>query len=106
MKTLTNLFLILVGMTFVQCTKPVFESTIAPGISVEKEPVFFSTSIQGSAYTWNFGDIYNPDSNISEEQSPMHIYTQPGFYTVTVEVNTTGGIVSDELTIHVKEDEE
>lgn len=42
---------------------------------------FFNMSAPQLAYLWNFGD-----GNTTEESEPIHIYTLPGIYTVTLEV--------------------
>ena len=41
--------------------------------------IFTNTSVSGSSYTWNFGDL-----NSSNLISPTHFYTQAGFYLVTL----------------------
>ena len=49
--------------------------------------VVFSDSSTGSptSWTWDFGDYSS-----STEQNPVHSYTSPGTYTVTLTVNKTG----------------
>ncbi|MFN4233666.1 MAG: PKD domain-containing protein [Bacteroidia bacterium] len=44
-------------------------------------------------YTWNFGD-----GNYSNEETPIHTYTQPGVYTVSLTSFTTSGCL-DTITI-------
>ena len=52
--------------------------------------VFTDRSVPGTSpiisWDWDFGD-----GNISEEQSPGHIYTQSGLYTVTLTITTAAG---------------
>jgi PKD repeat protein len=44
------------------------------------EEVFFTnTTSMADAYYWDFGD-----GNVSEEDAPVHIFTLPGIYTVTL----------------------
>ncbi len=55
-----------------------------------------TTTGTGNTYLWNFGD-----GNTSTEVSPVHLYTQPGNYTVTLTVNNICGtnIISKTVTI-------
>jgi len=46
---------------------------------------FYDLSLNATAWSWNFGD-----GGTSIEQSPIHIYTQPGTYTVTLIASNTG----------------
>lgn len=58
-----------------------FTSTTPTGI-VRHEVVFTDTSIGDVVlWSWDFGD-----GNTSAEQSPTHVYTVPGVYTVTLRV--------------------
>src|ERR1019366_8985314 len=41
--------------------------------------IFTNTSVLGSSYTWNFGDLTS-----SSQVSPTHTYVQAGFYLVTL----------------------
>lgn len=53
-----------------------------PAFSFEQDgPVvsFTNLSTDASSYTWNFGD-----GNFSTEVNPVHVYTQSGTYTVTL----------------------
>ncbi|MBK8340737.1 MAG: PKD domain-containing protein [Flavobacteriales bacterium] len=50
------------------------------------EPVeFFNLSTWGAQMTWDFGD-----GNGSTDNEPIHTYTLPGIYTVTLTVNENG----------------
>ncbi len=53
---------------------------------------FTNTSVSAADYTWNFGD----GSPVSNDPSPVHTYTTPGVYTVTlVATNTLCGFQQD-----------
>jgi PKD repeat protein len=45
-----------------------------------------NTSQDAESYYWDFGD-----GTSSTEQSPVHIYTLAGFYTISLKVNSTAG---------------
>ncbi|MFN5317977.1 MAG: PKD domain-containing protein, partial [Bacteroidia bacterium] len=48
---------------------------------------FTATANGATDYTWNFGD----GSSVSGLTNPVHVYTQPGVYTVTlIASNSTG----------------
>jgi gliding motility-associated-like protein len=86
--------------SFLQCSETassqvfVFkEPTIAfgmvEGLQCEPYPAYFvdsSSSDTPLTYLWNFGD-----GCTSTEQNPMHLYTEPGQYTVTLQITTTAG---------------
>ena len=40
-------------------------------------------------YKWQFGDGY-----VSKDRSPVHVYTKPGNYTVTLTITTNNGAIS------------
>lgn len=46
---------------------------------------FTATQVAGNQYLWNFGDPNSP-TNTSLLVSPIHVFTQPGTYTVTLTV--------------------
>ncbi|MFM7217085.1 MAG: PKD domain-containing protein, partial [Bacteroidota bacterium] len=50
-----------------------------------------STAPSGSTYSWNFGDQQSSNST-----NPVHIYTQPGDYTVSLTVSSPGGCSGSE----------
>ena len=61
---------------------------------------FTNTSVNATGYSWNFGD-----GNTSSLASPVHTYTTPGDYTITLTATTSGGCSSQVLlpaTVHVK----
>lgn len=71
------------------------EPTIGFGLQHGLECVpyyaYFSDSSSADSpilYTWDFGD-----GGSSTEQNPVHIYNQPGQYTVSLEIMTTEGCV-------------
>ena len=43
-----------------------------------------------ATWNWNFGDPNSGNLNISNDQNPTHTYSNPGIYTVSLEVITTG----------------
>jgi PKD repeat protein len=47
---------------------------------------FFNSSQNASNFLWNFGD-----GNTSTQQSPVHVFTAPGSYTVTLTVTGPNG---------------
>jgi PKD repeat protein len=51
--------------------------------------VFNNTSTDATRFLWNFGDPDSGQNNISEERSPIHTYTNPGRYTVTLKSENT-----------------
>lgn len=56
---------------------------------------FTSTSVNANSYSWNFGD-----GNTSTQQHPVHTYSGPGNYMVTLVVNN--GSCSDTYTREVE----
>ncbi len=46
---------------------------------------FNAVVVAGNAYSWNFGDPTSP-TNTSLQPNPIHVYTTPGSYTVTLTV--------------------
>lgn len=63
---------------------------------------FNSVVVAGNAYSWNFGDPTSP-TNTSLQPNPIHIFTTPGTYTVTLTVTnvSTGCISVEKKTISV-----
>jgi gliding motility-associated-like protein len=47
-------------------------------------------------YDWNFGD-----EQISQEKSPVHTYTSPSTFTVTLAVSYEGGVCTDNVTQNI-----
>ena len=66
----------------------------APATSVVNEAVAFTnTSTEYGEFFWNFGD-----NTTSTEINPTHIYTEPGTYTVSLEVT------ADDCTVIITQD--
>jgi gliding motility-associated-like protein len=53
---------------------------------------FSNSSVGASSYNWNFGDGSN-----STQQNPLHNYTTPGIYTVTLSVKNSNATCTDSL---------
>lgn len=55
-------------------------------VIVPDQPVDFVnlSDIDATEFLWNFGD-----GNISNEENPVHFYTQPGIYTVSLTANNS-----------------
>ncbi len=51
------------------------------------------TSIAG--WTWNFGDPASGIDNVSTLQNPQHVYSTPGFYSVTLTTTDQSGCISE-----------
>ncbi|MFK7784849.1 MAG: PKD domain-containing protein, partial [Crocinitomicaceae bacterium] len=63
------------------------------------DPVIFSNnSSNGNAFFWNFGD-----GNTSTDVNPVHFYSGPGTYTVTLVVSDTNGCFSPDSTEFIVE---
>lgn len=63
-------------------------STSEQVVCVGQEVQFFDQSFNGiSNWSWNFGDSNNLEGNDPEiHRNPVHVYSEPGIYTVSVEV--------------------
>ena len=61
-----------------------------PGGQISEPVRFFNQSIGGTDFTWEFGD-----GNTADEENPIHQYTDPGLFDVTLLVNN---IVNENLT--------
>ncbi len=67
-----------------------FTSSQLSNLSVQ----FNSVVVPGTSYSWNFGDPTSP-SNTSLQPNPIHVFTAPGTYTVTLTVtNVSTGCVN------------
>ena len=76
---------------------PVVDFTPVPAEGCAPLYVYFDnatvTSVTGATYEWYFGD--NSNSTVFE---PSHLYTEPGYYTVTLKAVSAEGCTS-ELTV-------
>jgi PKD repeat protein len=52
---------------------------------------FSNSSINSTAYSWNFGDPNSGSSNTSSETNPIHKFSSPGNYTVTLTATNSCG---------------
>lgn len=69
-----------------------FTDTALNGLNVK----FTAIIVAGNSYSWNFGDPTSP-TNTSLQPTPIHEFTQPGTYTVTLTVtNVASGCVTIE----------
>jgi gliding motility-associated-like protein len=50
------------------------------------DAIFTNTSLAGQTFDWNFGD----GSPVSHDVNPVHTYTDPGTYTITLTANDPG----------------
>ncbi|MDX1629125.1 MAG: PKD domain-containing protein [Fulvivirga sp.] len=70
-------------------------SDIVPPVGIDIQ--FTNKSLNGSRYTWQFGD-----GNTSPEENPTHAYELPGKYTVTLSVDDgKGNIVKKQRSVTV-----
>ncbi|MGM0612579.1 MAG: PKD domain-containing protein [Bacteroidota bacterium] len=75
-------------------TAPTVDFTVSDTISCEKEVQFNDRSSNGpSSWTWDFGD-----GTTSNQQNPLHVYTQDGTYDVKLKVSNAYG--SDSLILN------
>ena len=66
--------------------------------------VFNNTSLGGLTFTWNFGDPGSGESNVSNDVDPVHLYQNPGTYTITLheqDPSTCNGSSDTSFTITV-----
>ena len=61
-----------------------FESDIQNSCDTPSSINFTNSSKNGHIYAWDFGD-----GNSITQQNPIHIYTEPGFYTVQLTIQDT-----------------
>jgi gliding motility-associated-like protein len=47
--------------------------------------MFNNTSLGGVTFSWNFGDPASGENNVSSDVNPVHLYQNPGTYTVSLE---------------------
>lgn len=82
---------------------PIADFSFQPGNCINQDTILFkNTSLGGSAWQWNFGD---PGSllNTATSPDPIHIFSSPGQYNVTLKVtnSTTGCIDSISKKVYV-----
>ncbi len=57
-----------------------------------------TSAVEGiSNWGWNFGDISSGNGNTSSRQTPSHIYTAAGTYTVSLYITDSNGCVSNDI---------
>ena len=80
-------------------TSPIASFTVSTGAGPAPLLVEFFNTSTGSitAYNWDFGD-----GQISSEPNPVHLYSQPGNYIVTLLVTGPGGVSYAERGISVQ----
>lgn len=66
-----------------------------------QEITFSNASEDASHFVWNFGD----GTELSFEKDPVHFYTEPGSYTVTLNARSKGGSVIKRIPIVVEGNE-
>ncbi|MFW6019785.1 MAG: M4 family metallopeptidase, partial [Bacteroidales bacterium] len=75
-------------------TAPTVDFSVSDTISCEKSVQFTDNSSNGpNSWTWHFGD-----GTTSNQQNPLHVYTQDGTYDVKLKVSNSFG--SDSLTLN------
>jgi PKD repeat protein len=96
-----NKYLLISGLAMItlsNCKKP--EACIQPSASSVKlgqEVTFSDCSENGEFYKYDFGD----GSTISTEKEPVHVYEEPGTYTVSVEIKDKKKKKEDETTASI-----
>jgi len=81
-----------VGDVYDPTTTANFSSLDTEGCFLPHEVIFSNDSYNAMTFEWDFGD-----GTTSTEESPVHIYTEEGTYTVTLSVDG-GACGSDEIT--------
>jgi len=72
---------------FIRINPPVAKFIFRNNCNKPFEKIFTDQSLGADEWLWDFGD-----GNVSATQSPVHTYSNPGFYTVTLKViNNTYG---------------
>ncbi|MFH1319204.1 MAG: PKD domain-containing protein [Bacteroidota bacterium] len=71
---------------YIMVPKPIFTVIPAIGCSVPHEVTFTDASLGADTWYWDFGD-----GNTSTDINPVHIYMNPGVYTVKLIVTNTNG---------------
>ena len=72
---------------------PVAAFDFAPAAPVIGQPVVFTDTSTGSptAWLWDFGDPSSGGADQSQEQSPTHVYSAAGTYTVSMQASNAFG---------------
>lgn len=68
-----------------ETTTTIADFDISPPTCTPYTAIFTNESINGEFYEWDFGDP-SSNTNLSTEASPVHVYTEPGTYTVRLTV--------------------
>ncbi len=82
--------------------KPVANFTFPDTVCLPAAKVFFTNSSNisdgsenGFRYIWNFDDPLSGASNISQQKTPTHIYSNTGPFNVNLKVISNGGCLTD-----------
>jgi PKD repeat protein len=70
-----------------------FEKNNAPAPAVVQ---FTGQATDADTYSWNFGDVTS-EENTSELKNPVHVYSEPGRYRVTLTVSNSRSEKSDQF---------
>jgi len=81
---------------------PVADFTYTPSQTTILDPQiqFLNSSSNAASWNWNFNNPLSGNDNYSNLQSPIHIFTNPGTYNVTLVVTSPHGCI-DSATNHV-----
>ena len=111
MRLLYNRFVILIVLALGAgaCTDTVDEGsqpgepnfTIAVNPNKFQELTFTNTTVGNGVSVWSFGD----GSELSYEKNPVHLYAEPGTYTVTLNTRSQGGSLVKSVAIVVQGNE-
>jgi len=83
----------------------VYENEVVWSFAAEacqnEQVAFTNTSASATSWSWDFGD-----EGVSSDQNPVHTYTEPGEYVVSLTVTNTNGCTSsaaEDIIIHPKD---
>jgi len=96
MKTFLMLIAVVMVISSCQKTPEACISSSASTANVNESITFTNCSIESDHYEWTFGD-----GSSSSEESPSHIYTTSGTYTVTLTAFSKNGKKTNEATTSV-----
>lgn len=83
-ETVTNAwFAVGVGPAYVPFALANFDAPVTESCQAPFTVNFNNLSVNGNSFTWNFGD----GSPVSNDFNPSHTYTNPGQYTVTLDID-------------------